>query len=107
LIEGLIWLKSAEQREILPTKTENLKIGRTNQAPKKKLRVKVPKNLKLTEKWGHPVYPDTIDWILVYIPVAVQSGIWKVEQPSWTLYWCCFHSRLPDQNMKMHGGSDY
>ncbi len=41
---------------------------------------------KIILKIGNPVYPDTKDWIPVYIPVTIQSGIWKVEQPSRTLY---------------------
>jgi hypothetical protein len=45
---------------------------------KRKLRVRVPKTLKLSKKKRHPVYEATIDWIPVYIPVTIQSRIWKV-----------------------------
>jgi hypothetical protein len=41
---------------------------------------------KIILKKGNPVYPDTVDWIPVYIPVTIQSEIWKVvEPPSRTL----------------------
>jgi hypothetical protein len=40
---------------------------------------------KIILKIGNPVYPDTVDWISVYIPVTIQSEIWKVEPPSRTL----------------------
>jgi hypothetical protein len=74
-----------DRGRILRAKRQRIKKSEEPTWRQKKKNGQGAQKYKIILKIGNPVYPDTIDWIPVYIPVTIQSEIWKVEPPSRTL----------------------